>query len=331
MEQCQVCLSPGPFERYRLREMMYGTREVFDYSLCPACGVLQIEAIPADLAPYYPASYYTGGGEPPPLEAFGGLAGRADRARRRYQLFGDGRLAARALRHWLPKSSVDARKNVSFVRRAGLRSFSDPIVDVGCGRVPARLLNLKRLGFDNLLGVDPFLEGDSDYRGIPLKQRTIHETTGSFQLVTLNHSFEHVPDPHEVMASARRLLRPGGVLMIRTPVMGTWFWKTFGTDWWELDAPRHLYLHTPDSLTRLGRAAGLELFDTVWDSTFLEIIASEQIRRDLAWLEPGSWGVDPATATGTYDLPTLKATVADLNRTGTAGRAGFYFRIAGSS
>ncbi len=116
--------------------------------------------------------------------------------------------------------------------------------------------------------------------------------------------------------------------MIRTPVMGTWFWKTFGTSWWELDAPRHLFLHTPDSLNRLGQAAGLELFDTVWDSQFLEIIASDQIVHDLAWLEPGSWGVEPASATGTYDLDALRSTVAELNRSGTAGRAGFYFRAA---
>ena len=237
-------------------------------------------------------------------------------------------MTARALRRWMPATEVDARRSASFVRRCGLHSFSDPIVDVGCGRVPARLLNLKRLGFDNLLGVDPFLDGDRSYRGIKLEQRTIHETTGSFQLVTMNHSFEHVPDPLEVMVAARGLLRPGGVFVVRTPVMGTWFWDTFGTDWWELDPPRHLFLHTVASLTRLAGDAGLELFDTVWDSTFLEIIASQQIARDLAWLEPGSWGVDPASADRTYDLDKLKSQVAELNAAGNAGRAGFYFRVA---
>lgn len=110
--------------------------------------------------------------------------------------------------------------------------------------------------------------------------------------------------------------------------MGTWFWDTFGTNWWELGPPRRLFLHTVASLTRLAKDAGLELFETVWESTFLEIIASEQIARDLAWLEPGSWGVEPAAADRTYDLDQLKAKVAELNAADNAGRAGFCFRVA---
>ncbi len=153
MEQCQICLSHGPFERYRLREMMYGTREAFDYRQCPACGVLQIEAVPADLAPYYPPSYYTGAGETAARGIHGtgrpGRSGPATAAAVR-----DGTMDRAGPPPLAANSTVDARRNVAFVRRAGLRSFSDPIVDVGCGRVPARLLNLKRLGFDNLLGVD---------------------------------------------------------------------------------------------------------------------------------------------------------------------------------
>jgi len=146
----------------------------------------------------------------------------------------------------------------------------------------------------------------------------------------MHHAFEHVADPLETMVAARGLLRTGGVFLVRTPVMGTWFWGTYGPSWWELDAPRHLFIHTVASLNRLAASAGLELFDTVWDSTFVEMIASDQISRDIAWREPASWGEHPdaEASAGLYDIAALTTRTAELNASGNSGRAGFYFRVA---
>jgi hypothetical protein len=76
----------------------------------------------------------------------------------------------------------------------------------------------------------------------------------------------------------------------------------------------------------LGRRAGLALADVVWDSTYLEVIASEQIARDIAWREPGSWYVDRPDSVDPGTITRYRATTDELNRTGRAGRAGFYFR-----
>ena len=74
--------------------------------------------------------------------------------------------------------------------------------------------------------------------------------------------------------------------------MGTWFWESYGViggSW--------MRRATCSSLPRRASSGWLrnraQVTDVVWDSTYLEIIASEQIRRDLAWREPGSWYVDP--------------------------------------
>jgi SAM-dependent methyltransferase len=309
--------------------MLFGTREHFAYLLCGTCGLLRIEAVPADLARHYPAEYY--GSPAPPAGPSRGRLGRiADDARNREALFGSGGIAVRLLRGRASAAPPDLRSLAAMVRRAGLRSFADPILDVGCGRVPGHLLRLRALGFRNLLGVDPYLVEDSEVEGIPLRRRSIHEVDGAFQLVTMHHSFEHVPDPRATLESAVRLLRRGGVLLIRTPVMGTWFWETFGTAWWELDAPRHLFVFSRASLERLAAAAGLELFDVAWDSAAHEILASEQIRHDIAWREPGSWYVDPPGMFDAESIARAGAQVKELNREGRAGRAGFYFRLAGA-
>ena len=108
--------------------------------------------------------------------------------------------------------------------------------------------------------------------------------------------------------------------------MGTWFWETFGTSWWELDPPRHLNVFSQDSLERLAARAGLTIFDTVWDSAAHEIIASEQIRRDIAWREPASWHVHPPGPFDAEFIARAGEQVRTLNREGRAGRAGFYLR-----
>lgn len=307
--------------------MLFGTRESFAYLRCPTCGLMRIAQVPDDLARHYPAAYYDG--SPPPVgPARGWLGRRAERARNRLAFFRTGGLEARLLRGRAAADDPDLRATKPVVRRAGLRSFDDPILDVGCGRVPGQLLRLRHVGFRKLMGVDPFLDGDADIEGIALRRQSIHDIAGSFQFITLHHSFEHVPDPLATLRSAARLLRPGGVLMIRTPVMGTWFWETFGTSWWELDPPRHLFVFSQSSLERLASAAGLTIFDTVWDSAAHEILASEQIRRDIAWREPASWNVQPPGPFDAAFIARAGEQVKELNGDGRAGRAGFYLRAA---
>lgn len=331
MDRCDICGTEGRFERFQLREMLFGLRETFEYHRCPGCGVMRIGSVPGDLGRHYPPAYYAISAPAGPGPGDGRLRAAAERARNRVALFGTGRVPARLLRRWARPLPLEVRRAVPSVRRAGLRSFSDRVLDVGCGRVPGNLIALRALGFRNLTGVDPYLDEESDQDGIALRRRSIHETTGSYRLVTMHHSFEHMPDPKEAMASAGRLLARGGVLMVRTPVMGSWFWDTYGTSWWELDPPRHLYIHTVASLEQSACAAGLELVDIAWDSSPVEIIASEQIARGIAWRESASWGENPPAGLDDATLAEYRATVTELNATGRAGRAAFYFREAGAS
>lgn len=255
----------------------------------------------------------------------------AGAARDRQALLGQGQVIARLLRHWTPPMSAEVRRQSVLTRHAGLTSFDDPILDVGCGRRPTNLIRLRDVGFRRLQGIEPFLDADGSFDGIPIRRQTIHEAGGRYRLITFHHSFEHVPDPAETLAAAARLLTPDGVILIRTPVMGTWFWEHYGTDWWELDAPRHLWLHTRDSLERLAVAAGLALTDVVWDSTYMEMIASDQIARDIAWHEPPSWNVHPPAGVDDATITAYRAKAKELNAAGTAGRAGFYLRRATAS
>ncbi|MDO8971391.1 MAG: hypothetical protein Q7U74_11930, partial [Saprospiraceae bacterium] len=59
MHECRICNNTQGNPTFTAREMMYGSREKFEYFQCAHCGCLQITAIPPDLSKYYPPGYYS--------------------------------------------------------------------------------------------------------------------------------------------------------------------------------------------------------------------------------------------------------------------------------
>ena len=173
-----MCGSASDAERIVLREMLFGTRETFPYLRCPTCRALRIEAVPTDLARHYPPDYYANSSavsDPPPAR----IARAADGWQIQASLFGAARWPARITRRWAPKAPRELRSEAPLIKRARLRSLDDPILDVGSGQVPTSLLRLRRLGFRNLTGIDPFLADGRSYPGITLERTSIHDVDRS--------------------------------------------------------------------------------------------------------------------------------------------------------
>lgn len=79
---------------------------------------------------------------------------------------------------------------------------------------------------------------------------------GSFDVVTMWHSLEHVHRPLELLREAFRLLVPGGKLIVAAPNIDSVPYRVFGRSWFGLDVPRHLTHFTPATLTAMLHAAG---------------------------------------------------------------------------
>lgn len=55
---CRVCDNGSGNRLHRVREMLQGKRDEFDYLECASCGTLQIREVP-ELGPYYEGGYYS--------------------------------------------------------------------------------------------------------------------------------------------------------------------------------------------------------------------------------------------------------------------------------
>ena len=317
---CRVCAESALGDVFAAREMMFGSRASFDYLRCGDCGCLQILEVPNDLHRFYPSNYYSQQSrvEPTPMRGIKGWLAR--RFCKSLSLKPDA-LSTAVLRAMLPTPG-DFAEYGEYLQTARLVSSDDRILDVGCGASPHRLAAMRRCGFTQVEGIDPFINTDSVYHGVPVHKCTIAEVTGIYGLVMFHHSLEHVPDPLTDLRNAARLLRPGGICLVRVPVMGTYFWRHFGTDWVELDAPRHLYLLSLEAVGRLASRAGFRVRRTVFDSEPWELAGSLRYQCDLSISD-----VDPnvlSEAGAAQQRIEHTRIVEQLNRLGDAGRACFY-------
>ncbi|HEX7117765.1 MAG TPA: class I SAM-dependent methyltransferase [Longimicrobiales bacterium] len=316
---CRICGNGSGNREHLAREMMFGLREEFRYIECSGCGCLGILDPPADPSPYYPDDYYAM--KPPPRQS-------------RVKRFLKRRLAAYGLRGTdlvgrLLAWRLGIPREVEWLRRAGV-DYHDAILDVGCG-AGHLLLHLHALGFSNLTGIDPYLPADSAPEpGVRLLKARIGDLAGSYDLVMLHHALEHVPDPRSVLEHVHRLLRPGRYALIRTPVAGSHAWRTYGTDWVQLDAPRHLVLFTEDGLRNLAERVGFSLEHIAYDSTGFQFWGSEQYRRDVPLMDDRSVAVNPDNSMfSPTQLRDFEARAAALNARRDGDQACFFLKHAG--
>lgn len=269
MTRCKICRTSSNNKTFTVREMMLGFRDEFEYFECASCGCLQIKNIPRDLSKYYPKKYYSyqikKNPRKNPVRTF------FRRQRSRYCLFGKNNL-------WPLRS--DKYGSFSWFKKTKIK-FDSAILDVGCG-VGKLLIRMHRDGFSNLTGVDPFIKENIFYRnGIKILKKHIFDLEGCFDYIIANHSFEHMPEPLNVLKKFYELLKPDRYVLIRIPVAASYAWRHYGVNWVALDAPRHLFLHTVRSIRLLSKQAGFKVVDIEFDSTEFQFLGSEFYLRNI--------------------------------------------------
>jgi len=323
---CRICGNLDGNQSHRPREMQFGMREEFEYLECGRCGCLQIARIPEDLRRYYPESF----GSFQPLDDRPPPAWRAW-LRRRRSLHELGKHAALGwlARRWLgrPRARIWGRPDpLRWLRRCGA-DLGARILDIGCG-TGSLLLELRDDGFTQLTGVDPLIPHALDYAGgVRIHAKALAEVPGAFDLLMMHHAFEHVPDPEATLREIRERLVPGGWAVLRIPVADCHAWRHYGVDWVQLDAPRHLHIHTRKSMEQLARRAGLELVESECDSFEVQFWGSEQYRRDIPLMDPRSHLLSKQDSPFEREqIQAWKTQSAELNARADGDSACFYLR-----
>jgi 2-polyprenyl-3-methyl-5-hydroxy-6-metoxy-1,4-benzoquinol methylase len=200
---------------------------------CSGCGLIRLDPMPtaSELRSFYPETYW--------WDADRGLVGRLTELYREFVLNDHVGFAARAVADSGPVLDIGCGGG-SFLHAAGRRGIA------GCGAdasLRAAQVCWSRYGIAAACSTLPHL---------PFRP-------GSFQLVTMFHVLEHLPDPMAALAEVRQVLKPGGRLVAQVPNAACWQLMLLGERWNGLDIPRHLIDFRVEDLEALLDASGFEV------------------------------------------------------------------------
>ena len=138
------------------------------------------------------------------------------------------------------------------------------LLDVGAG-FGFTMRAARDLGWDEAIGTElneaqaafaasrwglGILTGDLDSLGLE---------PASFDTVVFKETLEHLVDPASHLLTARRLLLPGGILVVHVPNFEGWMPRTRGIEWVGLVPDQHVWQFTPGSMRDLVERAGFKV------------------------------------------------------------------------
>lgn len=232
---CDVCGSYSVRELYTAFDRLRNDGPFWTIVECRGCGVLRTLPVLRDteLAQYYPDEYW---GAPEPSQK------------------------------WINSSQSE---KTDFLSRCGLTGGK--ILDVGCGSgFFLRALDAQKW---DRYGVEPshaaakeaqrFVGAGQVVAGT-LTQSGLAESM--FDVITLWSALEHANEPRAYLTEAKRLIKPGGTLIIQVPNAASYQSRFFQGDWFALDAPRHRYHFNFSLLEKLLSDSGFEVYRATYFS-----------------------------------------------------------------
>lgn len=130
------------------------------------------------------------------------------------------------------------------------------VLDIGSGRGYMLYFLCKVFKYQRAVGTQlsrPALEFSRNRLGLEIYGEDLldhpWQPTDRFDVVTMWHVLEHVPQPEAYIAKIRTLIAPGGALVLEVPNFSSWTRGWTGEFWLGLDLRYHLSFFTPQSLT----------------------------------------------------------------------------------
>jgi len=233
---CNLCGNDQTRPLFVTQDYLFNTQVSFNVVVCQNCGLIYTNPRPSldALKGYYPEEYYT--------SVLGVRRQSRDdclKFRRRYE-------------------------QVFQFKRAGR------ILDIGCSD-GGFLDFMQGRGYD-VQGVEidkSCVEYAKAWRGLDVFLGRLEEAgfpDHSADVVTMWDVLEHMPDPIGTLLEVRRILRHDGLLLIGAPNIGSWEARLFGSKWFGLEIPRHLYHFSPSTLEKILEKSGFKIVTTTYST-----------------------------------------------------------------
>lgn len=154
------------------------------------------------------------------------------------------------------------------LRRIELLAAPGRLLDVGCSLgyfvEAANARGWQASGVE----ISPYASKEARKLGLDVATGILDEAAypdGTFDCVTMWDVLEHVPDPTQHMLEVRRILAPGGIVVIGTPNLAHIAFRRKRERWRHLKPKEHIFYFQNRSISRLLEKTG---FDVVMPPVF---------------------------------------------------------------
>ena len=156
------------------------------------------------------------------------------------------------------------------------------LLDVGCGTGDF-LLTCKNNGW-KVTGVEPNAKAkiiaESKLAGESASEiySEINQLNNEsqFDVITLWHVLEHVPNPDNYISTLKKLLKPNGVLIVAVPNFKSYDANYYKQFWAAFDVPRHLWHFSKKSIQGLfakQEMSVVKILPMVFDSYYVSLLS----------------------------------------------------------
>ena len=183
-------------------------------------------------------------------------------------------------------------RNISLKRKLKLiNSFNSEekkLLDIGCGT--GAFLKIAKNNAWEVYGIEPNEKArsiankscnDSVFNTEKLKSLK----NESFDVITLWHVLEHLPDLESQISTFKRLLKPNGTLVIAVPNFKSYDALHYNNFWAAFDVPRHLWHFSKESISKLFNEENMKVEKTlpmVFDAFYVSLLSEKYKRKAMS-------------------------------------------------
>jgi 2-polyprenyl-3-methyl-5-hydroxy-6-metoxy-1,4-benzoquinol methylase len=173
-------------------------------------------------------------------------------------------------------------KNIALKNKLGLinslQAEKGKILDIGAGT--GDFLTVAKNNGWQAVGIEPGEKAKSIAikKGVSFVNQTSELESHSFDVITMWHVLEHVPDLDFQIKELKRLLKPTGSLIVAVPNFKSYDAKHYGAFWAAYDVPIHFWHFSKKAIKELFQKEGLQLEKILpmkFDSFYVSLLSEK--------------------------------------------------------
>lgn len=160
---------------------------------------------------------------------------------------------------------------------SSLKKNAQSILDIGAGT--GDFLNFVSPVFTSVIGVEPNQKARelARQKGVLLEESLNDIKEKSFDVITMWHVLEHMPNLEETIQEIETLLKPNGILLIAVPNFNSFDAAHYKNYWAAFDVPRHLWHFSKTSMNKFFSSKLLlqKIRPMIFDSFYVSILSEK--------------------------------------------------------